>query len=230
MPLTIDRVRRMGGAAGIVFAILAVVSLFLPGTPPKADEVGKITSYFLDKRGGILASDYVLGAAFAFFLLFLGSLRAHFGAAGRDGVRPGSAILAAGAAGAALVFAGTGVLNAAVFQVSLSPAVNHALYNVANDLFFMSGFAFAAFFTAAAVAVAGTESMPGAFCPAAVLVAVLNLVSPIGLFAKSGFFAIGGAFGFIVPLASLLWVVAASVVLLRPASPAQAAPSRQAPA
>jgi hypothetical protein len=228
MTLTMDRVRRMGGAAGIVFAILALVSLFLPGTPPKADEVAKITSYFLDKRGGILASDYVLGVAFAFFLLFLGSLRAHFGAAGREGVRPGAGVLAAGTAGAVLVFAGTGVLNAAVFQVSVSPAVNHALYDVANDIFFMSGFAFAAFFAASAVAVAGTGSMPNALCPAAVVAAVLNLVSPVGLFAKSGFFAIGGAFGFIVPLASLLWVVAASVVLLRPAASPAAAPSRAA--
>src|SRR3954454_15768813 len=158
MTLTMDRVRRMGGAAGMVFAILAVASLFLPGTPPKADEVGKITAYFLDKRGGILASDYVLGAAFAFFLLFLGSLRAHFGAAGREGVRPGSAVLGAGAAGAVLVFAGTGVLNAAVFQVSADANINHALYDVANDIFFMSGFAFAAFFAASAVAVAGTRS------------------------------------------------------------------------
>src|SRR3954452_23357931 len=136
MSLTMDRVRRMGGAAGIVLAILAVVSLFLPGTPPKADEVSKITSYFLDKRGGILASDYILGAAFAFFLLFLGSLRSHFGAGGREDVRPGAGVLAAGAAGAVLVFAGTGVLNAAVFQVSGDANVNHALYNLANDIFF----------------------------------------------------------------------------------------------
>src|SRR3954447_7407650 len=114
MTLTIDRVRRMGGAAGIAFAILAVVSLLLPGTPPKADEVSKITSYFLDKRGGILASDYILGVAFAFFLLFLGSLRSHLGAGGREDLRPGAGVLAAGAAGAVLVFAGTGVLNAAV--------------------------------------------------------------------------------------------------------------------
>ena len=225
MSLTIDRVRRAGGAAGIVFVVLAVVSTFLPGTPPKADEVGKITSYFIDKRGEILAADYLLAAGFGFFLLFLGSLRTHFGAAGRDGIRPGAGLLAAGATGAALVLAGTGVLNAAVFQVSGNTDVNHALYNVANDLFFMASFGFAAFFVAAAVAVAGTNSMPSAMCPAAVLVAVLNLVGPVGLFAKSGFFAIGGAFGFIVPLASLLWVLAASLILLRPASQPVTAPS-----
>jgi hypothetical protein len=225
MALTIDRVRRMGGAAGIAFVILAVVSLFLPGTPPKADEVGKVTSYLIDNRGGILASDYVLGVGVGFFLLFVGSLRSHFGAVGRGDLRPGAGLLATGAAGGVLILAGTGVLNAAAFQVSLSPAVNHALYNLANDMFFMSGFALAAFFTVAAVAVAGTNAMPAAMCPAAVLAAVLNLVSPVGLFAKSGFFAIGGAFGFIVPIVSLLWVLAASVLLLRPATRPVTAPS-----
>jgi hypothetical protein len=215
MTLTIDRVRRMGGLAGILFAVCAVVSIFLPGTPPKADEVGKISSYLVDHRGGILASNYLIGLGFAFFLLFLGSLRTHFGAAGRDGLRPGSAPLAAGVAGGVLVLAGTGVLNAAAFQVSTSPAVNHALYNLGNDIFFMSGFAFAAFFLSSAIAIAGTGALPSALCPAGVLVALINVVSPVGLFAKSGFFAIGGAYGFITPLASLLWVVAVSVVLLR---------------
>jgi hypothetical protein len=40
-------------------------------------------------------------------------------------------------------------------------------------------------------------------------------VGGIGLIVKTGFFAIGGAFGFIVPLASILWVVVASVAMLR---------------
>jgi hypothetical protein len=224
MPLTMDRARRLGGAAGIVFAVLALVSLFLPGTAPKADEVSKISTYLVDKRGGILASNYLLGVAFAFFLLFLGSLRAHLGAAGREGVRPGSAALAGGVAGTALVLAGTAVSNGAVFQVAAAgnADLNQALYDVANDLFFMSGFAFAAFFVGAAVAVMATGALPAALAPAGLVVAVLNLVGGVGLFAKSGFFAIGGAFGFIPPLASLLWIVAASVVLLRPAAGAGA--------
>jgi hypothetical protein len=36
------------------------------------------------------------------------------------------------------------------------------------------------------------------------------------IYAATGFFAIGGSFGFVVPLASLLWVLAASIVMLRP--------------
>jgi hypothetical protein len=31
-----------------VFVVLGLVAVFLPGTPPKADEVSKIATYFTD--------------------------------------------------------------------------------------------------------------------------------------------------------------------------------------
>ena len=218
MSLTVNQVRRLGGVVGILFVVIAVVSLFLPGTPPKADEVAKIGTYLTDKRGDILAANYLVYVAFVFFLLFVGALRAQFGANDRTGIRPGSAALAGGVAAASMVIAGTAVLNGAVFQVAGAgdANLNHALYDISNDLFFAAGFGFAAFFAGAAVAVSVTGALPSAFAPAGLLVALLNVVSGVGFFAKSGFFAIGGAFGFIVPVASLLWILAASVVMLRP--------------
>ena len=217
MSLTVDRVRRLGGLVGIVFVVLAVVAVFLPGTPPKADEASKIATYFSDKRGSILAANYLTCLAFAVFLLFAGSLRSHFGASDQTGVRPGSTMLAGAVLAASMVIGGTAVLNGAVFQVASAgdATLNHALYDVANDLFLASGFGFAVFFAGAAVAVSTTRALPGAMAPAALVVALLNLVGGVGFFAKSGFFAIGGAFGFIVPLAILIWVLAASIAMLR---------------
>jgi hypothetical protein len=217
MFLTVDRVRRLGGLVGIVFVVLGLVAVFLPGTPPKADEVSKIATYFADERGNILAGNYLACLAFVFFLLFVGALRSVFGAADQTGIRPGSAMLAGAVAAASMVIAGTAVINGAVFQVASAgdANLNHALYDVSNDLFFASGFGFAVFFAGAAVAVRMTGALPSAMVPAALVVALLNLVGGIGFFAKSGFFAIGGAFGFIVPLASLLWILAASIVMLR---------------
>jgi hypothetical protein len=217
MSLTVDRVRRLGGLVGILFVVLAVVALFLPGTPPKADEVSKIASYFSDKRGSILAANYVTCLAFAVFLLFVGALRSYFGAADRTNLRPGSTMLAGGVLAVSMIFAGTAVLNGAVFQVASAgdTNLNHALYDVANDLFLASGFGFAVFFAGAGVAVGTTGALPRAMAPAALLIALLSLVGGVGFFAKSGFFAIGGAFGFIVPLAILIWVLVASIVMLR---------------
>jgi hypothetical protein len=219
MSLTTDRALRLGGAAGILFVILGLVALFLPGMPPKADEVSKIATYFADKRGSILAGNYLAGLAFAFFLIFAGALRSHLGAADRGGYRPGAVSLAGAVTAAALVIAGGAVLNGAVFQVASAgdANLNHALYDVASDIFISSGFGLAVFFSGAAVAIAITGALPGVFTPTGHLLALLNAAAPVALFVKSGFFAIGGAFGIIVPLASVIWVLAASVVMLRPA-------------
>ena len=226
MSLTIDRVRRIGGLTGILFVVAGIVALVLPGTPPKADEVAKIGSYFLDKRSDLLASSYVVGIAFMLFLLFAGALRTYLVAEQRDGLRPGAGMLVGAAAAATLVLGGTAVLNGAVFQVAgaRDANLNHALYDVANGLFLMGGFGFAVFFLGAAVTIASTAVLPSALAPAAALVGVLNAVAGVALFAKSGFFAIGGAFGFIVPALSLLWVLAASLAMLRSTAPARAAP------
>ena len=227
MSLNADQVRRLGGIVGIVFIVIGVVGLLLPGTPPKADEVSKIATFFTDKRGSILASNYLTCLAFFFFLLFAGALRSHLGAADPTGLRPGSAMLGGAVAATSLVIAGTAVLNGAVFQVASAgdANLNHALYDIANDLFFGAGFGFAVFFAGAAVAITITGALPSAMAPAAGVVAVLNAVGGVGFFAKSGFFAIGGTYGFIVPVLSLLWVLWASVVMLRatPTTPPAAA-------
>src|SRR5271154_5166853 len=94
MSLTVDRVRRLGGLIGIVFVVLGLVAVFLPGTPPKADEVSKIATYFTDKRGSILAGNYLTCVAFVLFMFFVGALRACLGAADETNMRPGATMLA----------------------------------------------------------------------------------------------------------------------------------------
>src|SRR5207248_11372615 len=89
MSMTARRVGQLGGAAGILFVIVGVVALFLPGAPPKADEVSKIATYLTDKRGGILAANYLAGIAFVLFLFFVASPRLQLGPADRTRLRPG---------------------------------------------------------------------------------------------------------------------------------------------
>lgn len=217
MSVTVDRVRRLGGIVGIAFVVLGVIAIFLPGTPPKADEVSKIAGYFTDKRGSILASNYLTCLAFALFLLFVGALRSYFGGADPTGVRPGSTMLAGAVLAVSTIFAGTAVLNGAVFQVASAgdANLNHALYDIANDLFLATGFGFAVMFVDAAASVRITAALPSAMAPTALAVALLNLVSGVGFFANSGFFAIGGTFTFIPPLASLIWILVASIIMIR---------------
>ena len=225
MSVTVDRVRRLGGIVGIAFVVLGVIAIFLPGTPPKADEVSKIAGYFTGQRGSILASNYLTCLAFGLFLLFVGALRSYFGAADQTGVRPGSTMLGGAVLAVSMIFAGTAVLNGAVFQVASAgdANLNHALYDIANDLFLATGFGFAVMFVDAAASIRMTAALPGAMAPTALVVAVLNVISGVGFFATSGFFAIGGAFTFIAPIASLIWILAASIVMIRRAPIARSA-------
>jgi hypothetical protein len=227
MAMTMDRVRRLGGLAGIVFVVTGAVALVLPGTPPKADESEKVGSFFADKHDQILAGNYIVGIAFVFFLLFAAALRSHLGAVDRDGLRPGAVLLPGAAVGTALVLAGAAVLDGAVFQVAAADDrnLNVALYHVSSQLFSAAGFGLAAFFVGAGMAIATTRALPNALAPTAIALGVLNAIAPVTFFADSGFFAIGGEFGFVVPALSLLWIVAASVAMLRRRAPGGAAPA-----
>jgi hypothetical protein len=216
--MTADRVRRGAGLAGIIFAILAAVALALPGSPPKADEASKITGYFSDKHDAILAGNYMIGVAFAFFQIFAGALRTHLGGLDREGVmRPGAMPLGAAAAATALTLAGVAILNGPVFYPTGDDGANRLVYFVGNDVLTIAAFPFAAFFWGMALSMRTVGGFPSWLAPAALAIAALNLLSGIALFVKSGFFGIGGAFAFIVPLVSLLWILAVSATLLRPA-------------
>ena len=89
MSLAPERARQLGAAAGVLFVVVALVALFLPGAPPKANEVAQITTWFTEKRGAIMAGNALAGLAFALFLLFASALRAHFAAEDRTGTPPG---------------------------------------------------------------------------------------------------------------------------------------------
>src|SRR5207248_8870401 len=70
--------REFDAATGIAFAVVAVVGLALPGTPPKAkDSAEKIISFAAQHRSDILWSSFLVGSAAVLFLWFLGSLRSY---------------------------------------------------------------------------------------------------------------------------------------------------------
>jgi hypothetical protein len=226
--------RRLGALAGIAFVIVVLVAFFIPGTPPKADEAPReITEYFADKQREIQISTYLLGLAFAFFLVFLAGLRNYVAGWGeRD--EPGdrdrtlaSATVLGGSIGAVLILAGAALINAGVYRTTGvgSNEGNRLLYDIGNQVFTMSGFGFAVFFAAAGLAGAAARTLPAWMAPAGLLIGLGHLVGGFALLANDGFFAVGGEFGFIVTLASILWVLVAAICMHRtPDAGSDAAP------
>jgi hypothetical protein len=247
MPQT-DRGRRIGAAAGILFVILALVAIFLPGDAPNAEELNnQFTEFLTDKRGKIVASDYILGFGLALFLVFLGALRNHLTDRSNGGVgatatgAPGAArvgvededrtltnaAIIGGSVGAALLLAGAAVANGVAFKVAEAgdDALNRALFDVSTNLYGIAGFPLAVFFAAAGLAAAANRTFPAWLAMAGPVVAVLHLVGAISLIAEDGFFSYGEVYSYIPPLASLVWILAASFLMFRGPGAATGAPA-----
>ena len=212
--------RKFDAATGIAFAVLAVVALVLPGTPPKADDsTDKIASFFVDHHSDVLTANLLLGLAGVMFLWFLGSLRSYLRAAEGGEGRLSAAAFGGGVTGIALLLVGAGLLSGIAFKLSdgagADPTVVRAFFDASSAVLAMVGFGFAVFFAAASCSAARSGALaPWAYWTGSV-VAVIQLLGALALVAKSGFFATGGAMGFIAPGTGLLWVVAVSVVLMR---------------
>jgi hypothetical protein len=216
--------RRLGALAGIAFVIVVLVAFFVPGTPPKADEAPReITQYFADKQRELQISTYLLGLAFAFFLVFLAALRNQVAGWGGRGEPKGSdhtlasASVLGGSVGSVLILVGAALINAGVYRTTGvgSNEGNRLLYDLGNQVFTMSGFGFAVFFAAAGLAGAASATLPGWMAPAGLVIGLGHLVGGFAVFANDGFFAVGGEFGFIVTLASVLWILVAAICMHR---------------
>jgi hypothetical protein len=214
------RGRRFDAATGIGFAVLAIVGLVLPGTPPTADDsVADITKFLADGRDEILTGNFLLGLAALLFLWWIGSLRSYLRAGEGGEGRLSAAAFGGAVAGIVLLLAGAGLLNAITFDLidrgAASPTLVPAVFDGSGALFAMAAFPFATFFAAASCSAARSGALPPWAYWFGSVVAVIQVLGGIALFADSGVFASGGAVsGFVVPLSALIWVVAVSLVMM----------------
>jgi hypothetical protein len=232
-----DRGRRIGAAAGILFAILTIVGFLIPGTPPKADHLNnEYTQFLLDKRSKILTSDGLIVLGFGFFLFFLAALRSHLQDGGGGDRTLTNATVIGGSIGAALIMIGIAVLNGIAFKAAAAgdDALNRAVFDVSNDLLAVAGLAFAVLFASAGLVALANGSLPRPWALLAIVLAVIQVVGAFPLFVKSGFLANGGAFGFVVGIGSTLWVLGTAALIFRgasgPAAPAGATTVADRPA
>jgi hypothetical protein len=222
----VDRqVGRADALTGIAAVLLLVVGFGLPGAPPKADDSAlKITHFFVDHRGSILAGMLLVGLSQAFFVWWVGTLRRYLVGAAREDDGLADVAFGGGLVGAALTLAGSALLAAAVFKVAKlgNLTVNRALFDLSGNVFVIGGFVFAVLIDAASISGMRSGALPGWLTGLGFVAALLQLVSCAALVVSSGFFAAGGAFGLIAILVSAVWIVAVSVVMMRGAGRAAA--------
>jgi hypothetical protein len=210
------RIAQLVPASGIAFVVLVVAASLIKDAPGKGASDAEILAYYQDdgNRGMELAAFFLVGLAALCFLSWLGSLRGFLARAEGEPARLTTATIAAGAAFITLaVFAHVAATAIswtaeAYDRYEIDPDAARILGSVWYGSFVMSMFAAAAMLLAASV------------------LALNSRVFPTWLAALGFLAALAGLLGFLVwpSLVILVWILAASVWMLRAASPVSPQP------
>jgi hypothetical protein len=209
---------RFGAATGIAFVVFLLASfVVIPDAPPALDDpVAEIKSFYVDNSSGFQASAYLTGLAAFFFLWFLGTLGTALGRAEPERAAR-LVIFPAGALVLALALVNGAVSAALATRVAAEAdqAVIRALYDVQAIAIAFASFPIAAFVGATSIVSHRARLFPPLVTWLGLVLVPAWLVSGCGVFVESGTFSPTGAFGFVVLLVWIAWVLAVSASLLR---------------
>jgi hypothetical protein len=215
---------RWAGIAGLVFVATILASFFTPSTPDGDVADAQIAAAITEDARGLGAGIYLLGLGALTFLVFAiglaGRLRRHEGE--QAGASLGVAIGAVLFAAVALVSNGVTLALIAASDDVANPAAVRALFELDETLFIPAGWGLALFLLSAAAGSLPARALPRWLGWSA---AVLGGSFVVSLLAVMSADDEGGPLGivfFLTLMISVLWVLAASVVLLREARPARA--------
>jgi hypothetical protein len=209
-------------AFGLIMVGGLIQPLWLfPGTEASGHE---IAAYVGDHRAGAIASVFVFGLGMGGFLAFAAALWAWLRR--RPGVSdPLAAVFVFGAASlCTVVFAGFAVFLALAYRAP-SVTAPRELYDVCFALLNLSGIPTALALGAYAAIVFSARPLPVWSAWVAVAGAAAHLLIAASFFFESGFLSLEGGVIVAIPATMFLWLLAASVCVLRaPAEPQPAAP------
>jgi hypothetical protein len=210
------RWKRLGATSGILFVVLTFATFFTPSTPDADKPAAEIVQALAEDRDAHIVNFYVSGLAWMLFLVFVAFIWDVLRRRER-GSRASMIALLGGVA----IYAGVlveqsaflAVVNAA--EAGREPVAVRALYELEEVVLVPLRFALAAFFLGIALAAIPTRALPRWLGWTAAALAALLVVGLLGVFSANE------EDGPLVPilvlgrLGVLLWILAASIVLLR---------------
>ena len=214
---------RWAAMTGLGFAVLFIVSGFLPGSPKKWNaSAADIQSYLQGKHKELVVSAMLAGIAYILFLWFLASFAGMFRAEGEG--RLATVMYGAGVASIVIGAIGDGIQLglAKVTFTAVDPTIVAAMYGVGTWLYARIFWTVAALGLAAWLAASRTKAMPDWYSWLSMLGAVIWLVSGFSL-KDTGFFSITGGMGVIGFVSIAVWVGISSLLLAQRTAEAPAA-------
>jgi hypothetical protein len=216
---------RWAASTGVGFAVLLIISGFLPGSPKKWNaSAADIESYLQGKHKEIVIAMILSGVAAIFFLWFLASFAGTFREAGQG--RLATVIYGAGVATLVIALVGDGI-QVALTKVAYTAdqGTVAAMYGVGTWLYARVFWTMATLALATWLATKRSKALPDWYTWLSLLGAVIWIVSGISL-KNNGFFSITGGMGFIGFISIAIWVGISSLLLVqRTADVPAAAPS-----
>jgi hypothetical protein len=215
--------QRVGGVAGILFVALFIANFFTPSTPDADDPSSGLAREIADDRLGHALSVYLDGLSIVVFLVFVAALWALLRRAEPE---QGASLVAllGGLALASVLLVSDGVYLALVEAADegREPAAIRALLELDSIIFIPAGFALAALYAGIALSAIPTRSLPGWLGWSAAAFGVFFIVTQLGILSDSEEGGVLGIAFFLGLLAQFLWVLAASIVMIRTAGAAPA--------
>lgn len=203
---------------GLLFVAFTLVTLVLPDTPELDRPSAEIVRLLAEDRSALVFGFYLTGLAFVMFLGFVAALSSRLRSAEPEQGASTLVLLGGAAIYAGALFEETvylAVTNAA--YDGREPESVRALYELAETVLVPLRFAVAAFLAGVVLSVLSTKTLPRWLGWTAAFLALFNLLGLLNVFggdAEEGTFDI---FLVIGRQGLLLWIIAASIVLLRAA-------------
>ena len=206
---------RLAASTGVGFAVLLIVSGFLPGSPKKWNASAMdIESFLQGKHKEILASMMLSGLALVALLWFMASFAGMFRDAGQG--RLATVMYGAGVATAGIAAVGDGLQLGLSKVTETIPDANTiaALYGASTWLYARIFWPMAALALATWLASKRSKAMPDWYALLSLLGACIFIVSGVSL-NGTGFFSISGGMGWIGFISIAVWIALSSVLLVQ---------------
>jgi hypothetical protein len=212
----------LGGAAGLVYVVVAVIGAALPGAPPEADGKGTTyQNYFIEKQDLLVVQAWLYALVVPALLMFAVSVRRILRKSG-DGGYLSELFLVGTTAYATLLVAGMAMQIAFAQAADRVPAelVFAVGVHFVAVVIGLWGFIIGATAFAYAFSVFAYGLLPRWTAYLAVLALAVNVVSTVGVFIGTGPFSLEGGFSAWAPAAStLLWYLGTSIAIVRMRNP-----------
>lgn len=209
---------RFGAASGIVFVLLFVAGMFFGSPPDFGAPAEEVSRYYIEDQKAIQTTVVLFTVGLFFFLCFLTSMRDVLRAAEGDTGRLSTVVFGGGLLTiATFIVTLTFVAGAAFRPGETPPEITGTLDDLSFLAFAPGACGLVAFFAATAALTLRTKVLPAWFGWLAVVPAISNAFTVGVVFGDSGPFSANGIFSYVGFFSFLIWILGASIVLVRSA-------------